>query len=90
MTGWWNGWNDRTYEGKWISHDMSQLNDSKIQSWAEKEPNGGTKENCALSYLNEKMNKVEWYDAKCNYKLPALCEVPRKEGVFVLRGKMVF
>ena len=60
------------------------MDDSEIKLWANGGIDGQVRENCAISVLYN--NKVKWYDWKCSDKLPALCEVPRKE-VFILRGK---
>ena len=89
LTAWWNGWSDERIEGKWTSLENStrQLDDSEINLWAKGGIDGQVRENCAISVLYPaNSNQVKWYDWKCSDKLPALCEIPRKE-VFILRGK---
>ncbi|KAK9968252.1 hypothetical protein ABG768_002586 [Culter alburnus] len=61
-TEFWIGLNE---EDKWKWVDGTNMISG---FWGSREPNGGTAENCAVSYSSG------WYDYQCNYKYKWICE----------------
>ena len=49
-TGSWIGWSDDDQEGKWVSalNSSVSLEKENFQPWRPSEPNGETRENCAI------------------------------------------
>uniref|UniRef100_A0A8C1UF20 Zmp:0000000924 n=1 Tax=Cyprinus carpio TaxID=7962 RepID=A0A8C1UF20_CYPCA len=45
-----------------------------VSSGGIKEPGGGTKENCAVTYLKAHPNLLGWHDVKCNDAYQWICE----------------
>ncbi|KAM9769964.1 uncharacterized protein ACNS7B_006993 [Menidia menidia] len=68
-TNMWIGLSDSDFEGTWKWVDGTQMTES---FWTEKEPNGGTKENCGnIKSFNEKSS---WNDEMCSMNHYWICE----------------
>ncbi|HWM92446.1 MAG TPA: C-type lectin domain-containing protein [Thermoanaerobaculia bacterium] len=62
----WLGLTDIAQEDVWRWHDGTLLN---YEGWAEKEPNGGTNENCGMMWPGG-----SWNDLNCAWTLRFVCE----------------
>uniref|UniRef100_A0A8C1GWX9 Zmp:0000000924 n=1 Tax=Cyprinus carpio TaxID=7962 RepID=A0A8C1GWX9_CYPCA len=67
----WIGVTDIDVEDIWKWVDGSTLTSG---FWASKEPNGGTIENCAVTYLTRWPDLLGWLDVRCNDAYQWICE----------------
>uniref|UniRef100_A0A8C1UEM8 Zmp:0000000924 n=1 Tax=Cyprinus carpio TaxID=7962 RepID=A0A8C1UEM8_CYPCA len=67
----WIGVTDIDVEDIWKWVDGSTLTSG---FWASKEPNGGTIENCAVTYSTQWPDLLGWLDVKCNDAYQWICE----------------
>ena len=75
-----------------MANSSRQLQESEFHPWSYGEPNGEERENCGLTIVTKSpsnLDVIKWYDGKCSWHMPALCEIPTKE-VFIIRGKLRF
>ena len=65
--GTWIGWSDEDQEGNWVSalNSSVSLGKEHFQSWAPREPNGETKENCANLGTNGRYSPPHTYVPYC-------------------------
>ncbi|XP_042588429.1 CD209 antigen-like protein C isoform X1 [Cyprinus carpio] len=71
----WIGVTDSDVEDRWKWVDGSTLTSGFwVSSGGIKEPGGGTKENCAVTYLKAHPNLLGWHDVKCNDAYQWICE----------------
>ncbi|XP_073770827.1 uncharacterized protein [Danio rerio] len=74
----WIGMNDSVTEGTWKWIDGSTLN-SRLSFWSSstQEPNGGTRENCAVSAdrVKEWPTFSGWLDIQCDRRFQWICEM---------------
>ena len=66
---WWIGATDAASEGVWLTPDGADA--SPWAAWAAGAPNGGTREQCAMT----SPNTWSWDDADCSGLKPAFCRV---------------
>ncbi|XP_051763530.1 killer cell lectin-like receptor subfamily F member 1 isoform X4 [Ctenopharyngodon idella] len=71
----WIGLTDSDVEGRWKWVDGTNMTSG---SWASKEPNGGTRENCVVTVAVPKLPEwpglVGWLDESCNKAHQWICE----------------
>uniref|UniRef100_A0A8C2EJW7 C-type lectin domain-containing protein n=1 Tax=Cyprinus carpio TaxID=7962 RepID=A0A8C2EJW7_CYPCA len=67
----WIGVTDSDVEDSWKWVDGSTLTSG---FWASKEPNGGTIENCAVTYSTQWPDLLGWLDVRCNDAYQWICE----------------
>lgn len=78
----WAGWVDMDIEGQFvdINEQNRTLNSVNFEAWDDGEPNGDTKENCALLHPGNK-----WYDMSCVEYACGICDI-RSIPTFTMRG----
>jgi hypothetical protein len=72
--GMWIGASDEATEGAWKWLDETRLDLSTY--WANGEPNGGTRENCAMTNWP---STGKWNDAHCAHEYIFLCQMHNGE-----------
>ncbi|XP_058644799.1 CD209 antigen-like protein C [Onychostoma macrolepis] len=72
----WIGLTDTAEEDRWKWVDGTNITTGFWASSGEiKEPNGGTVENCAVTYLTKWTDLLGWLDVKCNGTYQWICEM---------------